>query len=1181
MQRSQLTAPRIHNTRARPTRSASTTLFGPADPFPTEPRRRPTRTITRESSDGPNPVGDRLRGTEDIESNIRGPETSISTFRSQGNRTLATAPSTRDSRTRPSQHMSRRAGARALTYDLFDDSMSESSNGRSSSDEDMAEASNDSNPFISRPRSRATPNFARRARRRDPSSLEQGLRFDSLEALQATIGIPIASASKRSRESFEGSEANSIPRILIDRGAVAVMMYRNMLPNADANDIWPNFRSHSKMLAQYSLMNREIPQPVANKTKRRVPVATEKLASISKQESTGRPEWKLPVELVELIARYLNRDDIKSLRMVSKELNYYISQVIFQTVVVPFNTEIYGMLAQGQKPDTKGKKRAEHMSSGYSWKNTNGDEVYNGHGLDVFKGFGKHILKYGMSFEVNEESLAQPPVKSLTEKKTSFWGDYDWPFEEYRRFDDVAGLESAADETPRMKIAFSELTKVKELALSVDSGLGWLNGPDRSIRARIVRNQPAVFGTSDSVPDRRAQAQQELWDQIEARHVAAGEDVKLATLYRLDAPVSLSETEKLRMLAEEQPEKPYLHSYLIQEATPHETNDLPVPTSFDDPVVVDLFTLKPTYSSSGILFTSTTPPTDAGHIMSPVIPAELTKAQKEWLLETEWAQRAFISSYMLSIIDNPITFTPVHTLNLSRISDRYLPMLHRADFWDALPNLKDLTIKAIPGWRNVTKDEAGFVETRRISPVHGLNAFCDLLSDHVAHRTGIRNLTLGWIGGGEHAEGLHARNKLLLPAPIIFSNLRNDTRTANIGDVTELEPDRLHETLLRFPHVEQLTLNNGWITPAALLKFVKLHDDLSLKHLCLDSISLTAILRTNQNGNHVAQVPLFNMPVVVVPPNGILGQLLGGNAFGNNNAGGQTANQGQAQAQAPPLLNNGPILNWLTQTLQFQTQHLQQMQQPQGNANGAAQQNVVTNLAAQVQAQMQQLQLWQHQQQLQNQPVNQNLHLAAITHAVTGLAAQIQAIQPGNIPPPAAAQQTPQPPANPQSLLQRQPREGSWTSIIDIISPGTNLADFDSDHSKADPSRQTSLESIEFISCGYAKLPHTAFDQAGVDRGNRLPTTPLGAQLAKRATALAPAMMPTKWPLLGEIVQDVDAMELAALEAGWALQTGWTDAEAAHAAEFDGCLPGGTGRFTGKLQRSDRVQDGEEAGSTI
>ena len=66
-------------------------------------------------------------------------------------------------------------------------------------------------------------------------------------------------------------------------------------------------------------------------------------------------------------------------------------------------------------------------------------------------------------------------------------------------------------------------------------------------------------------------------------------------------------------------------------------------------------------------------------------------------------------------------------------------------------------------------------------------------------------------------------------------------------------------------------------------------------------------------------------------------------------------------------------------------------------------------------------------------------------------------------------------------------------------------------------------------------------------------------------------MMSSKWPYLGEIVQEVDLSELAALDAGWNLRHGWDDAEAARAVEFDGLLSGGTGRFTGKVQRSDRV----------
>ncbi|KAF2827780.1 hypothetical protein CC86DRAFT_320134 [Ophiobolus disseminans] len=980
----------------------------------------------------------------------------------------------------------------------------------------------------------------------------------------------MAGSTKRSRDRFEASDSN-VQRTLNNRGAVAVVLYRNATPDAQANDIWPAFRSAAKLPARYYLLDKDSQSLSASRSRQRPlkivrrSVDKGKGAAPSGEElrdaPTGRPKWDLPVELVELIAGYLNRDDIKSLRMVSHELNYYVSQVIFKTVVVPFNTEIYGMLAQGQKPDFKGKKRAKRQKPGYSWKNANGDEVYNGHGLDVFKGFGRHISRYGMSFEVNEDSLSQPPSKSLTEKKTSFWGAYDWPFEEYRRFDAVAGLETAADETPRMKIAFSELTRIKELALSVDSGLGWLSGPDRSIRARILQRPPAVFGTLKEVPDRRAQAQQELWSHMERQHLNAGQDIKLATLYRLDGMRPLSDLEEASMVAEEQPAMPYLDPHVIHDATPHETSDISWPASFDDLGVLDRFVLSPSSAGAGILFSSIIPPSDAGQIMSPIIPANLTKAQKEWLLETEWAQRAFMSSYMLSIIDNSATFTPVHTLNISRLSDRYISMLNRADFWDALPNLTNLTIMVIPGWRTVTKDEAGFVDTPRVNPISGLNSFCDLLTNHVANRAGIRSLAIGWIGGGEHAEGLHARNKLIMPAPLMPLGVNVDNNTVFSSEMmTELDPDRLRSTLLQFPHVERLTLKNCWITPAALLQFVKIHDDKSLQSLILNSVSLTAVLRPGNANQAAPQV--FNAPM---PP---LAGLLGANALFNafNNFG-----QGANPAQGQPLPNNVQVLQWLVQSLQAQLQHMQ------ANAAGVQQQNQMTTLQAQLQQQFQQLQA-----QNQRRPTPISLHqgvipaparpTAATTIAVTALATQVQAMhQQVGVP----AQQPVQPTANPQTLLQAQPRDGSWTNIIDIISPGPNLSDLNSTHSAADPDRQTSLRTLEFISCGYARLPHTIFDQGAIDHGNGLAAAMRNSVFSKRYAALAPAMQNSKWAHLGEIVQEVDTAELAALDAGWGLRTGWDDAEDARAVEFDGALPGGTGRFSGVVRREDRMRDAD------
>jgi hypothetical protein len=560
--------------------------------------------------------------------------------------------------------------------------------------------------------------------------------------------------------------------------------------------------------------------------------------------------------------------------------------------------------------------------------------------------------------------------------------------------------------------------------------------------------------------------------------------------------------------------------------------------------------------------------------VSPIVPATLTKAQKEWLLETEWAQRAFVSSYMLSIIDNRATFQPIHTLNISSLSDRYIPMLNRIDFWNALPNLKEVTLMVIPGWRTVEKDEAGFVDTPRVEPTGEVDTFCELLQTQVASRSKIHRLTIGYTVGGEYAEGLHARNKLLMPAPLLplRACMHTDPTLPPTETATVQDTNMLRQALLRFPNLEELTLRNCWVTPLALLQFVKLHDGHALKHLTLDSVSLTAVLRPagDTQAAHVGQQ--------AVPQNAAVAQQMAAALWAHaNNAGGNAAPVGN-----PPA--NNQLLNTYIQALIMQLQHLQ------ANAGGMHQQQHINNLQAQLHQQLQNAQA-QTPQQLhghalplaqnpapQNQQVQQQQNLAQMTH-LNHLATQVNLLQQfmAHQGAPAAAP-TNDPNGNGTSVLQTQPREGSWMSIIDQISPGTNLSDFDSSYSQADPTRTTCLTSISFISCGYAKLPHLSpnIDQSAIEAVNGFAAALRNPIFTKRYNALSPVMLSSKWPFLGEIVQEVDLSELAALDAGWNLRHGWDDAEAARAAEFDGLLSGGTGRFTGKVRREDRVA--EEAG---
>ncbi|KAF1998388.1 hypothetical protein P154DRAFT_250797 [Amniculicola lignicola CBS 123094] len=969
----------------------------------------------------------------------------------------------------------------------------------------------------------------------DPSGTQQQPEKDivkDIESQNLRSRLQRSTTMKRNRDKFEQAEARDLGKTLNSKGAVSAFLYHRGTSDPDANDVWPSFRNENKAPARYCLLPVSSLPKGRNATWKRDSVRPTKMLKIESHlsiESSGERGWPagiIPTEIYEMISDYLDRDDIKSMRLVCREFDRHVSQVLFKTVVVPFNTEIYGMLGQEHQHDAKGKGKGKgkKKANAIAWNNSNDDDVYEGHGLDVFRGFGKHILKFGMSFEVNEDALANPPDKVLTESHTSFWGSYDWPYEEYRRFDDVAGLESAADETPRMKTAFSELTKVQELALSVDSGLGWLNGPDKSIRARILQRPLEVFGATGVLPDRRAQAQRELWDYIDSCHQTASADVKLATLYKLEAGRTLHEVQQAEPFLQEA-KMPFLDQNLIHESIPHDAAQLEVPASLDDPDVLDRFVLSPPSPGAGIMFTSNVQPNEAGQIMSPIIPTHLTKAQKEWLLETEWAQRAFLSSYMLSIIDNPATFAQVHTLNIAQLPDRYIGSLNRRDFWDALSGLNSLTLQVIPGWRTVYKDGAGFVDTPKINPSSGIDPFYDLLRNMLASRKNIKKLTIGWISGGEHAEGMHSRNKLLLPAPL----LPGDQTTSN-------DIETIREHLARLPYVEELTLKNCWVTPPALLQLIKQLDKLTLRKLNLKSVSLTAILRTQPIGVQVNQAA---QQLALLAHHAGGGFLQNGNNFGANIPNlGQAQQAQQNQAVTPQQLLQAHIQSLQNGILQMQTQL---------NAGNTHVQHQIAALQGQLINQI----------NLQNQmPIQNNHHQAqpnAWAHPQQGA------------PPPAVNSQ---PMQSSPSVLQTQPREGSWVNIIDIISPGQNLSDFGSTHSQADSDRMTSLDVIEFTSCGYAKLPHSIFDQSVLEPANPLPKH---ANFTKRYVALAPAMLSAKWPLLGEIVQEFEPNELITLQAGWGLTTGWDNAFEAMAPEFDGLASGGFGRFTGMVASSDRV----------
>ncbi|KAK4545368.1 hypothetical protein LTR36_003548 [Oleoguttula mirabilis] len=885
--------------------------------------------------------------------------------------------------------------------------------------------------------------------------------------------------------------------------------------------------------------------------------------NLQRKESQFRAPWPaktLPVELFDLITANLARDDIKNMRLVNREFEANVSASLFRTSVVPFNTELYDMIDDEAKTKTrqppvkvmsggKGKGRATEADESAAdadagsllWQNTKDDKegkVYKGHGLKVFQGFGPHIKRFGMSFEVSESQLSQPPAKKELDSVASYHGSYTWPPPYYTRFANLAGLEHTADETSRMKSAFEKLTVVQELGLSVASGLGWLSGMDKSVRAHASERSTRIFGRSFDVPEHRAQAATEFWAALQQSQASFpsgynAKEVTLACRELIATPADLVGLKGTHFC------------------------DTQLWSSVDSAQAMPRGAAKPMDNHLRVLYT-----TSAGiesttyHGRASVVPSDLRKEQKEWLLETEWAQRAFLESYMLAVVDNPVIFAKVTVLNVAKLSSGFLPMIGREHFWDALPALQDVTLHVSPDWRSVAKDDAGFAEMTSHHPSVAVYLFFDVLRQRIAPKETVKKLNIGWVGGGEHAEGLFARNTSMLPCP----TTQRDHTTANNGSLG-----------LVFNHVEHLTLTNCWLTPPALDGLVKSHAAESLTKLTLDSVSLTAHPRIppggQQGGGGGAQ---------------LMGQMLA-------NAAGQMPNFFNAPPMQQPLQPIQPVLphqmywqppNNPIYPLQYahaQQQFLQMQQMQQVNVFNAGQQWPPFNAGQQMPPfnAGQQMPVFNVGQQMPH--INAGLQMPQLNAFNFPPLQQPQGFVAAAFPaaavPPAAVAVPVMPPAPPPPAHWTDGhREGSWPEMLNSVSPGPVYSDYLEPPAPWEdplpPRPATKLQTIEFISCGYAKILHHApFDQLVIETDLQHHGHTTSPWFRVRQAVLKQSMMETQDRYLAQIVQNMPWRELNALQLAWGLTEGWQDTMKAEEAEWDGFLPGGTGRFSGVVHK--------------
>ncbi|KAL8686880.1 MAG: hypothetical protein Q9218_006798, partial [Villophora microphyllina] len=536
----------------------------------------------------------------------------------------------------------------------------------------------------------------------------------------------------------------------------------------------------------------------------------------------------LPVEIFEMIAQSLSRDDVQKMRLVNREFERKISCFVFRSVVVPFRPKIYG-ISSSPSPEPQNNTKEPTTVSGDqpdlvrpSFNDTyNPKESHVKDGMRVFDQWGPEIKKFALAFEVDEDSLVGLLPKKKANVKTTFWGSYEWPHAQYNRFAQAERYEKKADEMSRMSAAFRQLTGLRELGLSVISGQGWLAGPDVSDRVKILKRETVVFGSHYSIPDKRVQGRLNGWDKV-----VQEETRKVKELFYINR-ASRSFFATVRKKSSMSPKVEFVHKTPpksgIQPPIVFNGENAELKSQRDHTRDYDAYRVHAGESPKLVNF-------DKSDLK--IVPNKLTAEQEEWLLEMEWAQTAFLSSWCIAVLDNRTTFSSLRAFNIANLSSKYLGCLHRLDIWQNLPSLESLTIMISPDWRRLELDYKDEAVSQRILPssCHSeFYAFLSFLFGNNPINTNIKTLNIGYVGGGEHAPGMYARNKNILPAPIM-----------SLHPIDKFGP-KIRDTLT-LTHIQHLTLKNCWITPQAIRSFFSSLGETKpeVQTTTFDSVSLTA-----------------------------------------------------------------------------------------------------------------------------------------------------------------------------------------------------------------------------------------------------------------------------------------------------------------------------------------------------
>ncbi|KAI2609293.1 hypothetical protein GGR54DRAFT_384176 [Hypoxylon sp. NC1633] len=489
------------------------------------------------------------------------------------------------------------------------------------------------------------------------------------------------------------------------------------------------------------------------------------------------PKGRVPIELFVMIAELMpDRKDIGAMRLVNREFNSKLICYFSQQLVIHIGSELTPRVGSGL------------TSPGDSAFVDVTDHVLNS---AIFRSFGPSIRRLALVLNLNESDIASPPIAPALQLHVAPWGIYRWPAPLEDDPNSLLERTITSMENPQgifrmMTIA----TDVRELALSCEGGLGYLQGPD--VNPLQPPGPPPIFGdgsvvrATDDLALKVRHKKPYMQEVMERQLAAARVDPSVSVVEMLDQLVSTEGS-------------------TLQELTREERQRAALPMS--------------RYESRKIR-----PPVRNDKIR--LQPDQLTETQRRFLHQHISAQQALINSFRLAMVDHGDSFTRLTKINISQLPSYHVPLMCVDSFWSKLPALNEVVLGIVPDWREMIPKSEFDIEVRQVYPTDAMEKVFELLQNHIGVQPNIKRLHFEWICGGEFAAGYVQRNWYVLPAPFLKNH--------------RMVVDSSMENLLILPHITHLSLKNCWFVPHVFYRIMRTMSETNvLESLELETVSLS------------------------------------------------------------------------------------------------------------------------------------------------------------------------------------------------------------------------------------------------------------------------------------------------------------------------------------------------------